>query len=85
MQKANEEHSVCRSRDVSLLEELFEGYTGQMLQHVCARYPRDVDHCSKLLSKKEMTRLRKKVSDKEYRQTFSLLPPMIDILDSIPP
>lgn len=83
--KASEEHSVCKSRDQGLLEELFEGYTGQMLQNVCTRYPRDVDHCSKLLPKREMSRLRKKVSEKEFKQTYSLLLPMIDILDSIPP
>lgn len=81
------------------MEELLEGYTGQMISHVCARFPKDVDHCAKVLPKRELNRLRKlaasakaaaEVGDEskaaaatvEYK---SILQPMIDILDSIPP
>jgi len=68
------------------MEELLEGYTGQMINHVCAQYPKDIDHCAKVLSKRELGKLRKLSATKDSsRQVYSLLVPMIEILDSIPP
>ena len=71
------------------MEELLEGYTGQMINHVCAQYPKDVDHCAKVLSKRELAKLRKYASKNggasNEPEVLSILQPMIDILDSIPP
>ncbi len=96
--KVQEEgNKACTPKDPKRMEELLEGYTGQMISHVCARFPKDVDHCAKVLPKRELNRLRKlaasakaaaevggesKAALVEYK---SILQPMIDILDSIPP
>lgn len=86
MHRVQEERKICSSKDPKRMEELLEGYTGQMISHVCARYPKDLDHCAKVLPKKELIRLRKLVPNEEMTSTFtSILLPMIDILDSIPP
>ncbi|KAI2805907.1 hypothetical protein BLOT_004917, partial [Blomia tropicalis] len=82
--KTQEDHKVCTPKDAKRMEELLEGYSGQMINHVCAKYPKDLDHCAKLLSKRELSKLRK-ISSKNKEESYSILQPMIDILDSIPP
>ena len=100
--KVQEEgNKACTPKDPKRMEELLEGYTGQMISHVCARFPKDVDHCAKVLPKRELNRLRKLaasakaaaegVGDERNKAAAatveykSILQPMIDILDSIPP
>src|SRR5699024_7868402 len=84
--KVQEEKTSCNSKDPKRMEELLEGYTGQMINHVCSQYPKDIDHCAKVLPKRELSKLRKLATAKKPTGEFkSILQPMIDILDSIPP
>jgi len=86
VQKTQEEHKVCTPKDPKRMEELLEGYTGQMIGHVCAKHPKDIDQCAKVLPKRELAKLRKLSATKDQgrQEVYSILMPMIEILDSIP-
>ncbi|KAH9414318.1 hypothetical protein DERP_008517 [Dermatophagoides pteronyssinus] len=84
VQQAIETPQSCSSEDAQMIENLIEGYTGQVVSSICQNYPKSHDSCSKLLQKKEMNKLKKLISN-EMTKTYSILPPLIDILDSIPP
>jgi hypothetical protein len=68
----------CTHDSVILIEQLLEGYTGQMLGHICTQFRRDTDQCSKLVPLPLSKPLNSTVRYK------SILPPFIEILDSIP-
>lgn len=84
VQQATETPQSCSSEDAQMIENLIEGYTGQVVSSICQNYPKSHDSCSKLLQKKEMNKLKKLIIN-EMNKTYSILPPLIDILDSIPP
>ncbi|CAG2115935.1 unnamed protein product [Medioppia subpectinata] len=70
----------CRENSVVLIDELLEGYTGQMIGHICTQYRRDTDQCQKIL-RVPKTWTRDITNQTRYK---SILPPFIDILESIP-
>lgn len=84
MQQVIDTPDVCAARDAQIIENLIEGYTGQVVSSICQNYPKSHDVCTKIVPKNEMTRLKKLISV-ELNRTYSILPPLIAILDSIPP
>lgn len=84
VQQAYETPGSCNPKDAAMIENLIEGYTSQVVSSTCQNYPKSHDNCDKLLPKREMNKLKKLITN-ELSRTYSLLPPLIDILDSIPP
>ncbi|XP_054155301.1 uncharacterized protein LOC128953805 [Oppia nitens] len=70
----------CTETSVTLIEQLLEGYTGQMIGHICTQYRRETDQCQKIL-RVPKTWTRELTNQTRYK---SILPPFIDILESIP-
>lgn len=84
VQQATDTPDTCGFRDAQMIENLIEGYTGQVVASICQNYPKSHDHCNKIFSKREMNKFKKLVAN-DLQRTYSILPPLIDILDSIPP
>lgn len=66
----------CNEKTVKLVDQLLEGFTGEMLNFICSEYNKDTDRCVKIVPqtpKKNPDQIRPK----------SILPAFIDLLESI--
>ena len=78
MSSAENEKNVCSESNVDEIERIVDGYAFDVLQLLCGDYTEDSDKCVKLLPKTP-----KKLSTQ--KRTKSMLPPFINILNSVPP
>lgn len=74
----------CQTRDIKRVEDLVHGYTGQMLANMCMNYPKETD-CAKLYPKRDWNEARR-VAKKRFKPLpASILPPLIEVISSLPP